>query len=303
MVSVIIPIHNREQIIARSIQSVLSQTYTDFEIVVIDDCSTDNSVSVVNSLNDPRIHLHLNKENKGAAGSRNLGIEKAKGTYIAFLDSDDLWLPSKLNYQVNLLSAAKSKYVFSAGHTIATKNFDYRPAQETLIEKDHPKNLTLTQKDCLRGVPLKAHICSLIAPKFLFEELGNFSEEIPNSEDWEIFIRLSKAADCLYIDEPIAIYFRAHNHGQQTSNAQRNYAGRKVIFRKYEEQLLADPIAAWKALRALTHRACESGNIKDAFRWLKLGAKYGTKKDVIQLIAYYLKWYIRNTLHLRSKTL
>ena len=108
-VSVIIPTYNRAHLVGRAIRSVLNQTYQDFEIIVVDDGSTDNTEEVVKSFNDPRIRYIRHEENKGAAAARNTGIKAAKGKFIAFQDSDDEWLPKKLEKQMEAFDNASPK--------------------------------------------------------------------------------------------------------------------------------------------------------------------------------------------------
>ena len=97
MISVIIPLYNKEPIIERSLQSVLSQDYDDFEVVVVNDGSTDRSADIVRSINDPRIRL-IEQENGGPSKARNTGTKSARGEWILFLDADDELLPGALNY-------------------------------------------------------------------------------------------------------------------------------------------------------------------------------------------------------------
>ena len=91
LVSIIIPTYNTEKYIEKCIQSVLEQTYTDYEIIIVDDCSTDNSMDVVARFKDPRIKVIKNEINRGPSYSRNRGIQLSKGDFIALLDSDDWW--------------------------------------------------------------------------------------------------------------------------------------------------------------------------------------------------------------------
>ena len=100
LVSVIMPAYNAEKYIAEAIESVIAQTYTNWELIVVDDCSTDNTEKIVRGFNDCRIVIIKNDRNSGPAVSRNKAIERAKGEYIAFLDSDDIWMSEKLNKQV-----------------------------------------------------------------------------------------------------------------------------------------------------------------------------------------------------------
>lgn len=104
-VSVIMPAFNAERTVARALQSVIDQTYKDFELFVIDDCSSDSTVNVIESFPDERLSLIRNTENLGAPQSRNLAIEMARGRFLCFLDADDEWLPRKLEMQVDLMES------------------------------------------------------------------------------------------------------------------------------------------------------------------------------------------------------
>lgn len=103
-ISVVIPVHNRAHTINKSLLSVLSQSYSDFEVIVVDDCSTDETVEIIRSVGDERVSIHCLNENHGAAYCRNYGANIANGTYIAFQDSDDIWRQDKLLRQVNVIN-------------------------------------------------------------------------------------------------------------------------------------------------------------------------------------------------------
>lgn len=110
-VSVIIPTHNRSELLYSAITSVLNQTFQDFEIIVVDDCSGDNTPEIVSKLNNKRIKYIRNEINKGEAEARNTGIMNSDSEYIAFLD-DDEWLPEKLTLQVDLLKNSPTRLVW-----------------------------------------------------------------------------------------------------------------------------------------------------------------------------------------------
>ena len=111
LVSIIMPSCNTANFIAESIQSVINQTYKNWELLIVDDCSTDNTDEVVASFKDKRIRYFKNKKNSGAALTRNKAMRKAQGEWIAFLDSDDLWMPEKLERQIDFMK--KNGYTFS----------------------------------------------------------------------------------------------------------------------------------------------------------------------------------------------
>jgi glycosyltransferase involved in cell wall biosynthesis len=99
-VSIIIPTYNAERYISETVQSVLAQTYPDFELLIIDDGSTDKSIKIIQNFTDPRIRI-IHQENRGLPGARNTGIRHARGNYITFLDADDLWVPTKLQKHIS----------------------------------------------------------------------------------------------------------------------------------------------------------------------------------------------------------
>lgn len=115
LVSIITPVYNAEKLIVETMQSVLEQTYTNWEHLLIDDCSSDNSAEVIKdfSKNDPRIKLISLSENRGAAVARNVGLDKANGDYIAFIDSDDVWAITKLAKQVEFMQTAQLAFSYT----------------------------------------------------------------------------------------------------------------------------------------------------------------------------------------------
>jgi glycosyltransferase involved in cell wall biosynthesis len=115
-VSIITPVHNASRYIGESIESVLGQSFSDWEMIIVDDCSTDNSVNIIQSFsdNDSRINLIQLSENSGAAVARNAAIGAAQGRYIAFLDSDDIWMPHKLATQLAFMQSNNYPFVYSA---------------------------------------------------------------------------------------------------------------------------------------------------------------------------------------------
>ena len=119
-VSVIIPIHNSSKFLDECIDSVINQTYNNLEIIIIDDHSTDNSIKIINKKKDNRIKIYKLVNDKGAASARNLGIEKATGDYICFLDSDDYWYKDKIEKQVEFIE--KNNYTFIYGSYLYLKN-------------------------------------------------------------------------------------------------------------------------------------------------------------------------------------
>lgn len=200
-VSVIIPVYNRAFLIRRALQSVLNQTYRDFEIIVVNDGSTDNLEDTVKSFKDDRIRYFQHNKNRGAPAARNTGIRAAKGEYIAFQDSDDEWLPEKLEKQIIAFENAKPAVgvVYSGFWLIKNDKRTYMPTKETLQKEGNIHN-ELLKGNFVSGV-------SAIVRRNCFEKTGMFDENVPRLQDWELFIRLSKHYEFKYINQPLVLAY------------------------------------------------------------------------------------------------
>ena len=164
-VSIIIPTYNRCQMVGRAINSVIQQTYTNFECIVVDDASTDDTKQVVTSINDSRIIYLRNETNKHVSAARNIGIKHAKGKLIAFLDDDDIWLSKKLEKQVLLMQSLPKNF----GMVYCW--YDYYDENEIIIRQHHPK----VRGDVFRYVLDRVGIggcCSLLVRREIFETIG-----------------------------------------------------------------------------------------------------------------------------------
>lgn len=209
-VSVVCPSYNAEKYIGLTIQSILDQSEQDFEIIVVDDCSSDKTVEIVKSFNDKRIRLFVNNENKGAAYSRNFALRHAIGEYIAFLDADDLWTPEKLEHQLKFME--ENKYAFS--YTKYEEIDDDGNRVGKLISG--PKRITH------RGF---LHMCypgclTVIYKREIFPDL-QIPENLPKNNDYAMWLLLSKKADCYLLDENLGQY-RRHQKGSISSGKKSN---------------------------------------------------------------------------------
>lgn len=198
-VSIIIPTYNREQLIARSVKSVLNQTYQDFEIIIVDDASTDNTEEVVSSFNDERIRYVRHEENRGEAAARNTGIKAAKCNYIAYQDSDDEWLPEKLARQMELLENAPPEVgvIYTGFWKMENHRRTYIPFSWV-----SQKNGNI-HKELLNGNFIGSPV--VLVKKECFDRVGLFDERLSNLVDWEMWLRISKRYHFRCVDEPLAI--------------------------------------------------------------------------------------------------
>jgi glycosyltransferase involved in cell wall biosynthesis len=232
-VSVVIPTHNYGRFLGEAIQSVLSQSFTDFEAIVVDDGSTDNTREVFDSFGDPRLR-YIYQENRGVSAAQNTGIKAANGKYIAILGADDMWLPAKLERQVKLLDSypevalvCSDAYVFDSctgadlGRRWHHKPFHYwvdpqRAARQPLKE--------LLSRGCFIA-PQTALI-----RRFIFNEVGYFDESLYTHEDWDLFIRIARRFQVATMDIPLT-KIRLHSVSL-SANWDRMYQGATVVLNK-----------------------------------------------------------------------
>jgi len=206
-VSVIIPTYNRGWIMKDAVDSVLAQKYTGFELIVVDDGSTDNTLDLLQTYGQ-RLTL-IQQQNRGVSAARNAGISAASGRYIAFLDSDDLWLPQKLKQQVQFFTLHPEALVCQT--------------EEIWIRNGRRVNPKLRHKK-LSGMIFEPslHLC-LVSPsavmirRSLFDEVGLFDESLPACEDYDLWLRVSCRYPVYLIDTPLIV--KRGGHPDQLSRA------------------------------------------------------------------------------------
>ena len=232
-VNVIIPTYNRAHLIGRSIRSVLDQTYQDFEIIVVDDGSKDNTEEVVKAINDPRIIYLKQYKNLGAAATRNTGIKAAKGKFIAFQDSDDEWLPRKLEKQMECFEKD------------STGDLGLVVCDRISIIKNQER-YQLRRKRNLNYVQLLSHFtglgvatqCFLLKRDLVAPELY-FDERLRAWEEWDLMFRVSRICRIHVISEPLVKrYLHGGDHVDVLGN---RINAKKVLIRKYAEELTENP--------------------------------------------------------------
>jgi glycosyltransferase involved in cell wall biosynthesis len=252
-VSVIIPTYNRAQFLSTAITSVLAQTFEDFEIVVVDDASDDNTRETVTAFTDGRIKYVRHETNKKIAAARNTGILHAAGLYIAFLDDDDRWLPEKLEKQVGLLDASPSVtggvYTgFSVVERTSGKLLEtFCPAKRGNMYND------LLRKNCIRTAS------TVMLRKQCLGRAGLFDESIAYGEEYDLWLRISKEFFFECIQEPLVVY---SVHGSNTSrNFQAILRGKEAQLQKHLPLLTLNPKAYGQRLLQLGEIYCSTGNL------------------------------------------
>ena len=198
-VSVIIPTYNRLQYLGRAIRSLLAQTYRNFELIVVDDGSTDETTLMIKRF--PQV-IYLQKTNSGVSRTRNLGIRRAKGEWIAFLDSDDEWLPQKLEKQMEYLNAHPEIKIFQ------TEEIWIRNGKRVNSMKKHKKYGGNIFKECLPLCIVSPS--AVIIKREIFDEVGLFDENFPACEDYDLWLRIAARFPIGLMDEPLIIKYGGH---------------------------------------------------------------------------------------------
>src|SRR5690554_4695299 len=168
--SVVIAVYNKEKYLAKTLQSILDQTFTDFEIVIINDGSTDSSEAIIKSFNDKRIHYYA-QENQGAAAARNTAIAKSTAPFIALLDADDYWFPFYLEEQNRLIEKYPEGFVFATAQEIINKN-NTHPKPYSL-PKDFGRDGIVNYFEASHRASI-LHSSSTVLKKEVFEQTGNY---------------------------------------------------------------------------------------------------------------------------------
>lgn len=246
-ISVIIPVFNRRREVMRAIASVLGQTRSPLEILVVDDASSDGTPDAVAALDDPRICVLRHDRNRGAAAARNSGIEAAKGNWIAFLDSDDEWDRRKLALQWDALAHAPGDMLAGVtGYVIK----DYRTG-ETHGFRPTPRDATL---DALVWGCRLSLGSTLLARRDAFAEAGLLDPDLPRLEDWEWLMRYLPNYRLGVVSEPLATVHKAEDPSFARVSAatarirerHRAYWYRRswIAGRKFDSTLLVEEAAA-----------------------------------------------------------
>lgn len=282
LISVVIPAYNREATIIYCLQSVLNQTYRNLEVLVVDDGSTDTTIEKVKQIIDKRIRLIKMTKNSGAQAARNLGIKRAKGQWIAFLDSDDYWFLDKLEKQVKLLDY---------------RLFDYR----TVVHSDCniQKNGKIIDEWFLSEAAGQAYKQLLTYPSPMFQglvvskrhlkEIGFLDENVPSYQEWDTAIRLAKNGFFIHMREPTFVYC-FHDGPTISKNSKRDIEGYLYIVEKHKQSILEN-LGAYQFddhIVLLINRSIEYGLSKVS---IELTSK---------LICRYCRWWLKCSLILSN---
>jgi len=264
------------------LESVFRNLYLNYQVVALDNGSTDDTEEVIKSFNDERVKYIRHESNKGNAAARNTGIKVANGEYLAFQDSDDGWLPKKLEKQVNLLRSLPETFavVYSGFYKIVDGEKFYIPSSEIYPREGNIHSSLL--KGNFIGTP------SILVRKSALLCVGLFDEKLPRLVDWDLVIRLSKKYQFKLIDEPLFIAYYTNN-SLSTYNEILIYS-LEVIIKKFNEDFDKHPDAKAVQYFTLGKHLCTDGNTNTARKYFFLALKTAPRAK------YFLVFIVVSTL-------
>ncbi len=256
-ITVVIPTHNRASFLNRAINSVLSQTWTDYELIIVDDASTDNTADVVRDFHDERIRYLRHDANLGAPAARNTGITKARGDYIGLLDDDDSWHPQKLEKQITKFSEVSERTgLVYCGHEVRSR--DGRLLRTYLPEERGNLQLRL-----LLGTTIGSPTPLILKSCFL--KTGLFDVSLKSCQDWDMWKRISDHYEFDYVPEVLAIVYE---HGRQiSSDFSSMIPGRTRMVEKHLPEFCRHPDILVIHLKRVGKMHCINGTWKEAIHW------------------------------------
>lgn len=253
MVSVIIPTYKRLELLPRAIRSVIHQTHQNFEIIVVDDDRDGSAMSTVRAFADDRIRYSGNERNKGAAGSRNTGILKSTGEFIAFLDDDDEWLPDKLDKQISQLRHQPATVGWAYSGYLDVDEVTGKILSEQWREKKGNIYNDLMVENCVGSAS------TVVIRKECFNAVGMFDETLPCSEDYDLWIRIGKEFEIECVSEPLFKY--SIHQSKITTDSGAQARGIELMRQKHKETGISATYFS-NAYVDLGIVHCLSGNMK-----------------------------------------
>lgn len=222
--SVVIPLYNKQRYVGRAVESVLAQSHDQFELIVVDDGSTDGSAEVVRNVRDPRLRLIV-QDNGGEAAARNAGIRAATGSHIAFLDADDRWKPDFLAVMRSLIAAHPGAAIYGTNYEIVDDG--------SIVPGLDGAGRFVDRDGRLDYASALAHWCfpltssSICVPAHMFDAVGMFDERLKLATDIDMWVRLTLAGPAVFDDRVCAVY---HKDADDRSTAEPEFWEKRLFF-------------------------------------------------------------------------
>lgn len=282
MISVIIPTHNRAELLVRAIKSVQNQTRKVDEIIVVSDGSTDNTAEVMQRLCAEDSRIRFIEYHPGINGNhaRNVGIESVNGEYLAFIDDDDEWMPHKTEMQMKVFENNPEVGLVYSGQLMKYTDLEYSYCTKPVGKGDLSKRI-LVHND------IAGPVCSMIK-KDVIVKAGLFDEELLAQQDYDLWIRVTPITLVDYVYEPCVTIYNSIGSGQITSNTEKYIKSKKRILEKYEDRIqqydkeYQSQIYSAANL-AIARRCMRNNEGKDARRYIGMAWKIKKSKSCIAL--------------------
>ncbi len=245
-VSVIIPTFNRQEVVGQAVQSVLAQTYTDYEVLVVDDGSTDDTEQVLHTWHSSI--RYIKKANGGPASARNEGLRHASSDYVAFLDSDDLWEPTFLQTGMSFFSNNHDLGLFTTAHWVEPERLHRPRVKHARLEGDLYS--LLFQKNFITT-------SAVLVKRGCFETIGGFNEKLEQAEDYDMWLRIARRYPMVFLNQPLCRW-RSHSSNVSRHELQRRVCVQRVIQANYDPARISQKI--WK--------------LRQSRIWVSLGRAY-----------------------------
>ena len=305
-VTVVIPVFNRASAVRAAIGSVLSQTFQDFEITVVDDGSTDQTASVVAAIDDPRIRLIRHDANRGGSAARNSGIRAGSAPFVAFLDSDDEWLPTKLERQLAVFARG--------GERLALV---YTGTERRFSDGTLARHIPRRQADLARALLTDNVIGETsvgMVRRSALEKIGGFDESLPWGQDLDLWLRICQRFDAEVVREVLVKIEKGNDAGRISASVPRTVLGRELFLRKHERELIRQGVLHlylresgwWQQRRVADPRRARSfyreslrANAAAPLTYVLLAVTYLPMQSLNGLAR--LKHFVAGGLHYRSK--
>lgn len=288
LVSIVIPTYNRATLIKRAIASVLAQTLQDFEIIIVDDASQDNTESVIKSLTDSRIKYIKHQTNLNGSAARNTGIKAAQGIYLALLDSDDEWLPNHLATEITYLQNNFCQGVFGSYYIYYS---------DDLIREI---NCQPQPKDCSLAEYILSGKGDTRTSTFVFQTAAikeiMFDENLGKHQDWDLAIRFAKvySFNCETTSTVIAHYDR-----KQSISSSMNHNASQLFLQRYSSELSDRTLARFYLIMLALRTLNAEGRNKQYKEYLKLAKSCNQKGTYLKLANWCLTYPIIDLLFVR----
>jgi glycosyltransferase involved in cell wall biosynthesis len=291
-VSVCMPVYNGSDYIADSVESILNQTYKNFNLIVCDNCSTDNTEEIVRNFKDPRLTYVRNNNNLGLVGNHNRCLELADGEYVHFLHHDDIMLPNNLALKVRILDAHPKVGLVHSDVLFMDKDGERLNLTKFDAKRDYIEDGIKVFEKYILDMPVGARffIGSVLARRDCYVKLGGFNPIIPNVNDSEMWMRILLFYDVACIGRPLVLY-RLHDgmtstsisdrHGLNLQGLKEHYLASNIIIEQYKNRIpqrmnLKKRVNTGFSMKAVSRgfRLLKSGKMVESIKSFKTALKF-----------------------------